>query len=124
MHLDGDVAILALELMHAQTAASAARKLADSLDVERREVAARLGEWDLVPGMEYVGNGVKVKRTKVDDSERLSLKKLRDAGAVTSALDATLRPFITASGGHDRWTIKPAADSGTTAEDFGADTPF
>lgn len=123
LHLDGDIALVALDLMHAQTRAAAAAKLAKELDAEKKAIAERLTEWDLVPGLEYSGAGVRVKRTHVDATEKLSLKNLRDAGALTDELDTVLRPFITASGEHDRWKITPVDEIELDEDDFG-EAPF
>jgi hypothetical protein len=124
VHLDGDIGLLAIELMHAQTAERAKRKEAAAIEEERKAIAERLAEWNLVPGLEYRGAGVRLKRTKVDDSEKVSLSQLKKAGAFTPELEVALRPFINASGGHDRWSVKPDADAGLTADDFGEEAPF
>lgn len=123
-HLDGDVALLAIELMHAQAKESAARKIVDEAETERKAIGERLAEWDLVPGLEYVGSGVKVKRTHVDATEKLSLKKVREAGAWTPEISAQLGPFVKPSGAHDRWSVKPDGDAGIDEDDFGDEAPF
>lgn len=122
-HLDGDLAALAIDLKLAQDAERQARAVVDEAEKRRKEIAATLAEWELQPGVEYVATGVSLKRTKVEDSERLSLSTMRKAGAVTRELEQQLAPFITRSGGHDRWTVKRTLDVVPTNEDFG-DVPF
>lgn len=123
-HLDGDIGLLAIELMHVQNEERAARKIATEAEGRRKEIAERLAAYDLEPGVEYNGAGVKVKRTHVNDVEWLSFGKLKKAGALTDDLEAQLRPFIKPSGAHDRWTIQPSGDGELVDADFGDEAPW
>lgn len=120
--LNSDVAMLAIDLRHAQERAKELKAELAPVEERRKEIAALLAEWDLQPGIEYVGAGVKVKLTRISDTERLSLTQIRKAGAWTPELADALGEYVTASGGHDRWTVKPDAESSGDV-DFG-ETPF
>lgn len=122
--LDGDVAVLALDVMHAQNRKREATKTLEQADTEYRELAARLAEWDLQAGRDYVGAGVKVKRTEFPDSERFSLLKARKAGMWTPSDDERFSPFLSFSGGHNRWAIEQTGPTQPAVNDFGDEAPW
>lgn len=123
-HLDGDIALLAIELGHAQDAERAARKIASEHEAVRKELAERLAGWELEPGVEYMGAGVRVKRTHVNDVERLSYSELKKSGMLDEELAARLGPFVSRSGAHDRWKVVADAEAELIDADFGDEAPF
>lgn len=122
--LPGDVALLALELKAAQDEERAAKSAVTPLEERRKELAAQLAEFDLEPGIEYAGAGVRVTRTHVADSEKLSLTTVKKAGMWTPELELQMQPFVKASGGHDRWKVTPDGNVEISAEDFGDEAPW
>lgn len=124
LNLDGDVAVLALDVMHAQTRKRDLTKQAEEAEKEYKELAARLAEWELAPGATYTGSGVKVKRTAFPASEKFSLSTARKAGVWTEDDEQRFAPFVKASGAHDRWAIEQTAPAAATVEDFDEDAPW
>lgn len=124
INLDGDIAVLALDVMHAQDQKRILTKELAEADTEYKQLAARLAEHDLDPGREYIGAGVKVKRTAFPDSERFSLSKARRSGVWTDGDDERFGPFVSLSGAHDRWAIQPTGNIELTPDDFGEEAPF
>jgi CRISPR/Cas system-associated exonuclease Cas4 (RecB family) len=125
INLDGDVAVVALDVMHKQNAKREATQTLELADQEYKEAAARLAEHDLAAGVDYIGSGVKVKRTAFPDSERFSLSKARKAGVWTPSDDERFGPFLGFSGGHNRWAIEQSTVSAAAAaEDFGDEAPW
>lgn len=122
--LDGDIAVLALDLMHAQNRKREANQTLEQADTEYKAISARLAEHELEAGRDYIGAGVKVKRTEFPDSERFSLSKARKAGIWTPLDDERFNPFLTLSGGHNRWSIEQTGPSEPTADDFGDEAPW
>lgn len=119
LHLPGDAALIALRLKAVQDLEREARSIAKTHEEERKQLSVDLAGFDLVPGLEYSGAGARVIRTHVAATEKLSLTTLKKAGMLTPELELVLRPFIKASGEHDRWKIEPD-DSVPTDEDFGS----
>lgn len=131
LDLSGDIAQLAVDYKQAQEDEQAAKKTVAEAEKRRKEIGAQLSEWSLIPGMDYVGGGVKVKRTHVADSPRFSYSKASKAGVFSSPIwtpehDALIQPFVTLSGGHDRWSVTVLSESQApkpTGEDYG-DVPW
>lgn len=131
LDLDGDVARLALELKEAQDVERARKAEVKDAEERRKELAEQLAGWELVPGMDYVGSGVKVRRTHVGDSPRFSFSKADKAGIFkspiwTSAHEELIAPFVSLSGSHDRWavTVSDRRNVPASSEDFGDDAPW
>lgn len=124
--LEPDVAVLARELKAAQEAEKAAKAPVAALEARRKELSAQLAEWELASGIEYAGDGVRVTRTQVADSEKLSLSTIKKAGMWTPDLAVQLGPFVKASGGHDRWKVIDDTPAAVTAsdEDWGDEAPW
>lgn len=122
--LPADAALLALELHQAQQEERAARVQAAEVETRRRELAQRLAEYELAPGVEYAGAGVRVTLTRVADSERLSLATVKKAGAWTPEVAASLDAYVTLSGGHDRWKVVRDPSAPVSAGDFGERVPW
>lgn len=57
----------------------------------------------LLPGADYRGGDIGIKRSEVKPSRRFSLAKAETAG---HAIPDHLLPFVSESGGHDRWHIR------------------
>lgn len=123
LNLDGDIAVLAIDVMHAQALKRTLTKQADEADAEYKQLAARLIEHELEADREYVGPGVTVKRTAFPDSERFAIGKARKAGIWTDAHDEVFAPFVSFSGAHSRWKITPGGRPVET-EDFGDEAPW
>lgn len=122
--LKADAAVVALQLKHAQDTERELRGQLAQHEERRKELSGMLAEWDLTPGVEYVGAGARVTRTHVDDSERLSVTKARKAGVFTGEIEAVLAPFVTRSGAHDRWKIMVDRDAPFADDDFGSEAPW
>lgn len=124
INLDGDIAVLALDVMHAQTTKRELTKQAEEADVAYKQLAARLTDWELDAGRVYVGSGVKVKRTAFPASERFSLANARKSGMWTADDDVRFAPFLSLSGAHDRWAIEQTGPATVVDEDFGDEAPW
>lgn len=130
LDLSGDVAQLAVDLKQAQDEERVAKQAAAEKETRRKELAAQLSEWNLLPGMDYLGEGVKLRRTKVDDSPRFSYSKASKAGVFSQPLwtpehEALIAPFVSLSGGHDRWKVELLSEQAPkpSGEDYG-DVPW
>jgi hypothetical protein len=124
LDLSGDVAVLALEVMHAQNLKREATRVFETVEAEYKELSGQLAEHELEAGREYVGAGVKVKRTAFPDSERFSLSKAKKSGAWTMLDDERFGPFVTSSGAHNRWAIEQTGPVTLDDEDFGDEAPW
>lgn len=131
LDLDSDVAQLAVELKQAQDEERQVKALVAEKEERRKELAKQLVEWDLVPGMDYVGSGVKVRRTHVNDSPRFSFSKAEKAGMFQTPIwtpehEALISPFVSFSGGHDRWSVTVLSESEApkVAGAFGDEAPW
>lgn len=116
LDLSEDIAQLAVDLKQAQDEERVAKQAVTLAETRRKEISAQLSGWELVPGMDYLGNGIKLKRTKVDDSPRFSYSKAQKAGVFSSPLwtpehEALISPFVGLSGGHDRWKVDVVSES-------------
>lgn len=132
LNLDGDVAELLVEYKLAQDDEKAAKAVVGEKETRRKELGEQLAGWELLPGVEYVGPGVRAKRTHVAASEKLSYSTLKKAGVLQSSIwtpehDELIAPFVKLSGAHDRWKVDlvgATTVSSTAAEDFGDDAPW
>lgn len=124
LKLDDDIANVARELKAAQDAERSGKAVVAEAEARRKELSTQLAEWELVPGMEYVGAGVRVTRTKVADTEKLSLTTVKKAGLWTPELAGQLGPFVKASGGHDRWKVIEDTPAAIEEGDWGDDAPW
>lgn len=133
LDLDGDIAQLAVDLKAAQEDERVAKQAVTLAETRRKEVAAQLSEWELTPGRDYMGHGVKLRRTKVDDSPRFSYSKAQKAGAFSAPIwtpehEALLAPFTSLSGGHDRWAVSIVSDAeapkASTDDEWGDVAPW
>lgn len=124
INLDGDIAVLALDVMHAQNRKREATKAQETADGEYKKLSAQLAEWELEAGRDYIGAGIKVKRTAFPDSERFSLSKARKSGVWSPADDERFGPFLSLSGAHDRWAIAQTGPVTATADDYGSEAPW
>jgi hypothetical protein len=131
INLDDDVATLAIQFKVAQDDERAARAVVDEKEKRRKELGQQLSEWELEPGVEYAGGGVRVKRTAFPDSLKMSYTKASKAGVFTSPIwtpnhEALIAPFVNASGGHDRWAVSiiGPVTVGDGSEDFGDVAPW
>ncbi|HEY8723469.1 MAG TPA: hypothetical protein VIL92_06370 [Gaiellaceae bacterium] len=124
LDLSGDVAVLALDAMHKQSRKREATQELEQADAEYKAAVALIDPYELEAGRDYVGAGVKVKRTAFPDSERFSLSKARKSGVWTPADDERFGPFVGLSGAHNRWAIEQTGPVTVTAEDFGDEAPW
>lgn len=110
---------LALELYAADRARAA--KSEDAKEAEERYKNAKeaILAAGLSPGESNSGP-FRIKRTVVEDSERVSLAKIRKAGVPWP--DEMYSPFVTFSGGHDRISIEKVGTEAAVL-DYG-DAPF
>lgn len=70
---------------------------------KRDEIRARL-RGVMEPGVEYVVNGWRLKRTEVAGSRAFRFTAMEKAGF---ALPLELEPFLTEGKGHERWIVEP-----------------
>ena len=132
LDLSEDIAQLAVDLKQAQDEERVAKQAIVLAETRRKEIAAQLSGWELVPGMDYLGNGIKLKRTKVDDSPRFSYSKAVKAGVFSSPIwtpehEALISPFLALSGGHDRWKVDVVSESSApkaSGDEWGETAPW
>lgn len=96
----------------------------DADDQEQRELQARLADIGLVPGLDYLLGGVKLKRTVCQGRETFSYSMAKKAGLVDGEL---LAPFVKVGQPYERWSVtRTEASRGTLGlgDEFGEDAPF
>jgi hypothetical protein len=77
-------------------------KQVDHLTSERDEIRERLAGL-LEDGVDYIGGGIRVKRTPVKGRRSFGLSAFEKAG---HRLPPEAQEFVTESGGYDRWTVR------------------
>lgn len=126
--LDDEVARLAVDVVLLDQARQPLKTAYEEADAAYKAAAAKLVPFELQPGRKYESDGgaVTIKRTHVADVEKISLKKLREAGVLTAEDEAKLAPFVTASGAHDRWAVTATdeAIAKVRQEDYGEEAPW
>lgn len=118
---------LAPRLLQARIEKDATSRQAAAADKEFKELAAQAIELGVLPGHSYLAAGVEIKRTAVGDQERFAFGDAKKCGAFTAKHAELFEPFISWSGAHSRWTVKPTlavVPAPAEPEDFGSEAPF
>lgn len=89
-------------LLDIEREASKSKKLTAALERDREEIRARLAG-RMEDGMDYIEDGVRVRRTTVAGRRSLSLTAMEAAGF---ELTPQQQEFLSVGGGYDRWTVR------------------
>ena len=123
VEFDGpEVQKTALRLWQADTAKKRAKKEADALEEECRELQRQLGAAGIPTGKVKVG-AVEFQRTPVAGRETFSMSMARKAGLWTPAHDDYFGSCLKVGEPHERWSVK-RVDGEDFDLDFGEVPPF